>query len=220
VRTSLGSSIRGRIVFEPALGSPTPRPWDVALSPIPVDYDFSPQNNFASADIRPDGSFVIQGINGPRRLEVITAPPGWTVKEINAGGVDVTDRVLSFGTADESLDDVEVVLTDRVSELIGFVRDDRARPTSATVVVFSTDRAQWYPRSRFVLRVRTEADGTYSIAGMPPGSYYATPVRGVPADGDDAWQEPAFLESLIPGAMNVIIGDGERRSANFRLSGR
>ncbi len=221
VRTSLGSSIRGRIVFEPSVGSRVPNPWDVALSPIPVDFDLSPQNNFASANIRPDGSFVIDGINGPRRLEVTTTPPGWTLKEIRGGGIDVTDQVLPFGTADESLRDVEVVLTDRVSELMGSVRDDRARPMPfATIVVFSTDRSHWYPRSRFLQRGQTEADGSFSIAGLPAGNYYAAPVRAVPTDGADAWQEPAFLESLIPGAVTVLVGDGARASANFRLSGR
>jgi hypothetical protein len=43
-------------------------------------------------------------------------------------------------------------------------------------------------------------------------------VRNVPADGDEAWQDPAFLESLIPGATIVVIGD--RGSANLRLSDR
>jgi len=104
-----GSSIRGRILFEPSLGSRAPNPWEVELSPIPVDYDLSPQSNFASADIRPNGSFAIEGINGPRRLEVVAAPPGWALKEIRASGINVTDQILPFGTADESLRDVEVV---------------------------------------------------------------------------------------------------------------
>jgi protocatechuate 3,4-dioxygenase beta subunit len=221
LRTSPGSSIRGRILFEPTLGAIVPNPWDVGLSPLPVDYDLSPQNNFASANVGPDGTFVIEGINGPRRLEVLTAPPGWVLKEIRSGGINVTDQVLSFGTAQESLRDVEVVLTDRVSELIGSVRDDRARPmASATMIVFSTDRSQWYPRSRYVQRNPTEGDGTFSISGLPAGQYYAAAVQEVPTDGDDAWQEPAFLESLIPGAISVLIADGGRASANFRLSGR
>jgi uncharacterized GH25 family protein len=221
VRTSAGSSIHGRITFEPSLGTNLPNPWDVALSPILVDFDLSPQNNFASADIRPNSTFTIEGINGPRRLEVITTPPGWVLKEIRAGGIDVTDQVLPFGTADESLRDVEVIFTDRVTELIGSVRDDRARPmVAASVIVFSTDRARWYSRSRYVQRARTEADGSFSIAGLPAGHYYAMPVRDVPADGDEAWQEPAFLEALIPAALNVLVGDGGRSSVNFRLSGR
>jgi hypothetical protein len=45
-------------------------------------------------------------------------------------------------------------------------------------------------------------------------------VRNVPTDGDEAWQEPAFLESLIPGAVSVLIGEGSRSSVNLRLSDR
>jgi hypothetical protein len=66
VRTSAGSSIQGRIAFEPSLGTNLPNPWDVALSPIPVDYDLSPRNNLASSDIRPNGSFTIEGRRSAR----------------------------------------------------------------------------------------------------------------------------------------------------------
>ena len=63
---------------------------------------------------------------------MISAPPGWVLKEIRAGGINVTDQALPFGTADESLRDVEIVLTDRVSELIDL---------SATIA-----RGRWLPR--------------------------------------------------------------------------
>jgi hypothetical protein len=206
VRTSPGSSIHGRIVFESSLGLKAPKPSEVGLSPIPVDYDVSPQSNFASAKIQPNGSFVIEGINGPRRFEVLTAPPGWVLKDIRAGGIVITDQVLPFGTADQSLRDVEVVLTDHVSELTGFVRDDRARPmASVAVMIFSTDRSDWYPRSRHVRRELTETDGSFSISGLPAGQYFAASARNVPIDGDEAWQEPVFLESLIPAAVNVLV---------------
>jgi len=221
VRTSAGSSIRGRIVFEASNGSKLPTASEVVLSPIPADYDLSPQNNFASANIRPDGSFAIEGINGPRRLEVLKAPPGWVLREIRSSGINITDRVLPFGTAHDSVRDVEVVLTDRVSELTGSVRDDRSRPiASATIVVFSTDRSLWYPQSRHIQRQRSEADGRFSMSGLPAGQYYAASVRNVPADGDEAWQEPSFLESLIPGAQNVLVSEGTRASTSFRLSDR
>ena len=128
VRTSLGSSIRGRIVFEPASGRACRIPGTWRCLRFRSTSTCRPRAISPRPNIEPDGSFAIEGISGPRRLEVISAPPGWALKEIRAGGINVTDQVLPFGTADESLRDVEVVLTDRVSELIGSVRDDRARP--------------------------------------------------------------------------------------------
>ena len=179
MRTTVGSSIRGRIVFEPALGATVPNPWDVGLSPIPVDYDLSPRGT-SHRPTSSNGFVAIEGISGPRRLEVISAPPGWVLKEIRAGGINVTDQVLPFGTADESFRGVEVVLTDRVSELTGSVRDDRARPMAATLIVFSTDRSQWYPRSRHVQRSRTETDGSFSVSGLPAGQYSCSPAARCP----------------------------------------
>ncbi len=218
VRTSKGSSIRGRVLFESYLDSKRPAPSAIELSPIPVDADLSPPNNFATANIGPDGSFVIEGINGPRRLEVIAVPTGWMLKDIRVGGVEITDRVLPFGKADDSLSNVEVALTDRVNRLSGSVRDDRARPASnASVIVFSTDRSQWYSRSRFVRRTRTGADGAFSIGGLPFASYYTVAVSDLPDDGDEAWQEPAFLESLIPRAVTALAGEGQAVSVNPRL---
>jgi hypothetical protein len=84
--------------------------------------------------------------------------------------------------------------------------------------IFSMDGTHWYSRSRYVRRERTGADGNFAVSGLPEGQYYAVPVRNVPADGDEAWQDPAFLESLIPGATIVVIGD--TASANLRLSDR
>ena len=69
------------------------------------------------------------------------------------------------------------VLTDRVSELRGAIADDRARPApDANVIVFSTDRDRWYPASRFLRTAVAGADGAFTIAGLPFGSYYAAAV--------------------------------------------
>ena len=132
-------------------------------------------------------------------MQVARAPNEWALKEIRVRGIDVTDRPLAFGTRAQSLTDVEVVLTDRVNELSGTIVDDhgRAAPMSH-LVVFSTDYDHWYPASRFLRQTAAGPDGTFALAGFPPGSYYAIAVAQLPADGDDAWQEPAYLESLLP----------------------
>ena len=124
LQTSAGSSIVGRIRFDAFQNGVAPMFSGVSLSPVPVDEDLSPGNP-ADANIHADGTFEIRGVNGPRRLQLTRQPESWTLKEIRVNGIDATDRILSLGRAEQSLSDVEVVLTDRVNVLGGSVSDEQ-----------------------------------------------------------------------------------------------
>jgi protocatechuate 3,4-dioxygenase beta subunit len=219
LQMSSGSSVTGHFLFDTLDASKQPLPSGFTLSPIPVDFDLSPQNNLATANVHPDGSFEIAGISGPRRLQLLRAPPGWALKEIRANGVDVTDRILPFGRKDQSLSGVEVVLTDRVSTLIGTIQgvNDRRAP-GASVVVFSTDRDQWYPTSRFVRMTAAGTDGAFALTGLPSGVYFAAAVAQLPSEGDEAWQDRDFLDALVPRASTVTITDGQQLSLTLRVA--
>jgi hypothetical protein len=220
LQTSSGSSIKGRFSFDALDRSKTPARSDIALSPIPVDFDLSP-SNIATADIHADWSFEIAGVNGPRRLQLLRSPAGWAMKAINVGGFDVMDRPLPFGRKEQSLNDVEVVLTDRVNELRGTIADDRARPApDRNVIVFSTDRDRWYPSSRFLRIAAAGADGAFTITGLPFGSYYAAAVAQLPVEGEDAWQSSEFLTALLPRSSTVTVGMGQNPSISLRLPAR
>jgi len=218
---SAGSSISGRFTFDTVDRSRSLSRSAIELSAIPTDYDLSPSNGLAVAAVHDDWSFEMGGINGPRRLQLLRVPQGWALKEIRVHGTDVTDRVLPFGSNDQSLSDVEVVLTDRVNELTGAVTTENARPVPGSfVIVFSTDRDRWYPSSRFMRRSVAVSDGAFSLSGLPFGSYYAAAIARPPAGGDDAWQDPQLLESLIPGASTMTLSEGEKQVLNLRLGGR
>jgi hypothetical protein len=221
IQMSSGSSIAGRFSFETFDPSKQPSRSALELSPIPVDADFSPQDNFATANIHPDWSFDMAGISGPRRLQLLRTPPDWALKEIRVNDIVVTDRILPFGQKEQSLTGVEVVLTDRVSALIGTIRDVNARPSpGASLVVFSTDRDEWYPTSRFVRKTAAAAGGAFALTGLPAGTYYAAAVARLPLDGEDAWQDPEFLDALIPGAstVTITITEGQQLSLSLRVA--
>ena len=221
LQTSSGSSIKGHVTFDTYNGSKPPSRSAIELSPIPIDFDLSPQNNLAIAEIHDDWSFDIEGVNGPRRLQLTRVPAGWSLKEILVHRLDATDRPLPFGRKDQSLTDVEVVLTDRVTELSGTIADDRAQPApGSSVIVFPTDRDRWYLASRFLRTAAAGSDGAFTLTGLPFGSYYAAAVARVPPEGDDAWQDAAFLESLVSRASTVTLGDAQKLSLSLRLASR
>jgi protocatechuate 3,4-dioxygenase beta subunit len=221
VRTSSGSSVTGRFRFDVENPTTTPEPSDFGLTAIPIDLEMSPPNNPASADIHRDWTFDMSGLNGPRRLQMVRTPPGFALEEIRVNGVDVTDRAISLGTRAQSLASVEVVLTDRVTELSGTVVDDRGRPVGgARVILFSTDRQQWYPASRYLRHSSASQDGTFTVTGLPVGSYAAAAVTAIPAGAEDAWQDPQFLESLIPGASMIGVADRQKVVLTLRLHSR
>jgi Carboxypeptidase regulatory-like domain len=109
-----------------------------------------------------------------------------------------------------------------VSELVGTITDDNARPVpGAHVVVFPTNRDRWYPGSRFLRTAVTDADGVFAVTGLPFGIYYAAAVARLPAEGADAWQDRDYLESLVArGRTFTMGGDGDKVAINLRISAR
>ena len=218
LKTSAGSTISGRIVFDAFNGTMPPAPSAIELAPMPIDYDLAPAN-IASAEIRADWRFQVNGINGPRRLQLLRVPDGWMLKEVRVRGIDATDRPVLLGRPDQSLTDVEVVLTDRLTALKGGVVDDQRRGVPrAQVMVFATDRAQWYAASRFMHKVTADADGAFSMPGLPFGSYYAVALARLPFSTDEEWQDPVFLESMVRRAASVTIGEAQAPTITLRVS--
>jgi protocatechuate 3,4-dioxygenase beta subunit len=223
LQTSLGSTIAGRVAFDvvdrtkvPALSRS-----NIELSPVRVDLDLSPLEALTRGEILGDGTFKMTGLHGPRRLQLTRVPPGWALKEIRVNGIDVTDQPLPLGRRDQSLIDVEVVLTDRITELSGTIADDHGRLVpGASVVVFPVERDRWYPSSRFLRRTSATADATFTVAGLPSGTYYVAAVERIPLDGAEAWQQAAFLEPLVVRASTVALGDGQKASLALRVVAR
>jgi hypothetical protein len=220
VTTSPGSKVSGRVTFD---GGQPPTSRAVDISTVAADPDSAPfDGNFARADIHADWTFEMNGISGVRRLRLLRAPRGWGLKRILVGGVDATDTPLTFGTEDDSLTDVEVVLTDRITEIDGSVSDDRNRPVAdARVLAFSADSDLWYDRSRFVKMVSTSADGSFSIADLPPGVYFVAAVDRRRANEDNGeWLNPELLDSLTPAAIRITLAEGQHATAAPTLASR
>ena len=76
---------------------------------------------------------------------------------------------------------VEIVVTNRLSELSGTVADRRGkRISNASILVFPDNPAQWGVPSRQVREERSRTGGAFRIDALPPGDYFAVAVDALP----------------------------------------
>jgi hypothetical protein len=101
----------------------------------------------------------------------------------------------------------------------GHVTDSASAPVgSYSVIVFSTDRGKWSSTSRFLRLARPAQDGSFEVAGLPPGEYWVAavdPVEGNEVSGD--WLKPETLEKLSFRARRVTLAERERYMTVLRL---
>jgi hypothetical protein len=190
------------------------RPQDVTIAARSVDLDSLPGGS-ATSRVNADWTFEISNVFDPRVLRV-NAPQGWTLKAVRLDGQDVTDVALDIAPG-QTISGVQIVLTDRVSEVNGRVSDVRnAAVTDATIVIFAADENKWGYQSRFIAAARPDQDGRFVLRGLPAyDSYLAVAVRGV-EDGQAG--DPDFLASVRDHATPVSLKDGEARTIDLRLA--
>ena len=220
VQTLPGSTIRGRVILD---GTQSQTIGHVTIEAVAADPDFAPFfGGGASAEVRAtDGVFQIEKAIGARRLHVTRMPGGWMLKRISVHDSDITDVVLSFGTEKQSLTDVEVVLTDEVSEVAGMVADARgASATDALVVAFPRDPAQRFAGSRFFAMAPVSAAGAYRLRALPPATYFVAVIDRSPGADEEAWQDAAPLERIARDATVVTVTEGQRASIDLKRSAR
>jgi hypothetical protein len=216
MRTATGSVVRGQLVLD---GRSRTLPRDFQFNFVTINEDGSPEPGSYRAKINDDWTFEYDGLFGTLLIRPI-ARPEWLLRSVRVNGVDITDTSLSFGRRDDSLVDVEVVMTNRGAEVSGSAIDPRGQTGAPyTVIAFAADRDRWTRYSRFVKAARSEPDGTFAVRGLPTGEYFVAAVDRIQAsEGSGEWDDPAFLEALVPAAVRVALEEGRTGSAAPKLT--
>jgi hypothetical protein len=211
------ATLTGRPMFEGTRGGAGPG--SVVITAVP-DADEGPVGRgFYEARYVSDGTFELRGLVGLLRI-VATPPPGWWVKSIDVGGVDVTDAPLRFAGSGYSRTDAAIVIAAGAPSLSGRVEDDAGRAVDDyRVLVFSTNPQRWFGRSPYVrIGYGPEADGGFIVRDLPPGDYWAIAVDAIDGDADSGeWQNPEVLASLVGAASRVSLAVGQRATTQLRL---
>jgi len=197
----------GRLVLDPASGAKQiPSAADKALFSIGL-VAVTPGTPFDSttATIGPELEFKIRIPESPVRLRLATAAPGWAVHDVRLQGVSLEHGVLNMPPG-STVDQLEVVVTDRVGHVSGSVStDDLTR--SYSVLLFPQDpELRAYP-SLALRGVRTDQQGQFQIPGVAPGNYLAIALNYLdPAESAD----PAFYEKIASKASALTIKPSEK----------
>ena len=85
----------------------------------------------------------------------------------------------------------------------------------SSVIVFADDANLWTFPTRYVRMSRADAQGRFSLRGLPPGATYLAAAVDYLEEGE--WQDPEFLERLREDASRVTIRDGETKTLNLQL---
>ena len=138
----------------------------------------------------------------------------WTVKAVLQDGVDVTDAGIQFKPG-ETVDNIQVVLSDRTTVVTGAVTTEKNLPTADYVVLlFPDDSAKWAQEWRYVRTERPNQQGRFEVKGLPPGRYLGVALADL-EDGQAS--DPEYLEQMRRSATAFDLGDGEHKILALNL---
>jgi hypothetical protein len=218
-----GMTVSGRVVFEGATAPPPDLSRvQVRLTPPPNPSGTTIMTSTGSLNVvAADGAFSIKGLSpGPYDLNGFApgstaGAPTWVLKSAVSGGRSLLDTTVDIRPGGD-LSDVVVTFTDKVTEITGLLLDQAGRPVPEFyVIVFPTDATRWTQRSRWLRSpARPASDGRYRITGLPPGEFY---LAALTEFDPTQWSSPAFLEQVVPGAIKITVGEGEKKTQDVRL---
>ena len=210
---SAGATISGTISFLPG-GSPAPDYTQFRITAPSTDQsDFGPQPN---ARVDKDGKFTLSGVSaGAHLIRPSNGARTWILKSVTAADRDVTDTPFQVRSG-ENLANVNVVFTDKQSEINGRLTTENGTPVPEyTVLAFAADSSLWRPQSRHIMTARPDQTGNYRIRGLPPGDYY---LATVDPSQQGEWFEPAYLDEHRSGAVRVVLSEGDVKTKDFKVS--
>ena len=226
-----GATVAGRIVF----AGRTTMPPD--SSQIRVSFkspDGAAGCRMGRSDLGANWTFSVDGLLGTCVAQVSSSVGLLTAKAVIANDVDLMDQPVTFQSG-QQLRNVQVIVTDKLTDLTFHVTDANGTPTSNYVaLVFSIDRSRWVDNSRYIRAfvpappfqqafepaemavpgsVPTTA-ARESVRGLPPGEYYVVALDDLEAD---AVTDPAVLDSLARAATRITLSETTPAEVSLRV---
>jgi hypothetical protein len=203
----------GRVVFSDPAAAQSLRPGTLRLMPVPASAGvaFGPTN---PASVNEDWTFQMKFRPGLNRINITGQPSGWVLKAVRHRGIDVTDHGIDVAPS-EDVSDIEIELTNRITEVSGLVTNGRGDPAKDYwAIVFARDRDKWQPMSRHVRAARPDQDGRFKISGLPAGEYLAIALDFIEQGQAN---DPELLDRIQDRAIRFSLGESEAKALDLKL---
>jgi hypothetical protein len=230
-----GATVTGRIVFEgrsaiPAMPS-NPGQFRVSFS----SPDGGTGCRMGRSELGPNWTFSVTGLLGTCVAQVNSSLGVLKARAVIVSDVDLMDQPITFQSG-QQLRNVEVIVTDKQTDLTFHVSDAQGQSTSEYVaLIFSTDKGRWFDNSRYVrtfvpdplLRQVLDAAqaatpgatpptaARQSVNGLPPGEYYVVALNDLESE---AVHDPALLDSLTRAASRITLTDRAALEVSLRIA--
>ncbi len=215
VSTSVGATARGVVITDDG-SVPTFRADQVSIFPSPAEPGVM-MINPGQNRINDDYSFELSGLSERRLIRAnVGQNLGWYLKAVMLDGDDVTDSGVEF-TPGRSYDGLQIVFSQKTTDLSGLVIDDRGKPVlDATVVIFPANKDRWTYSSRYVRSLRPDTNGKYNIKSLPASEDYL--IIAVQNLESGQGSDPDFLARAREEAQSFTLNDGETKAVDIKLS--
>ncbi len=163
-------------------------------------------------DIAADGKFQTLLDGDTYNVEIAGAPAGYYLKAVKLSGREVPDGVLDLTFSGAQVD---VVLANDSGTITGTVQKSNGDPVqNARVTVVPANGSV---RRDLYKSANSGADGTFTIATLPPGSYKLYAWEEVEAN---AWMDADFRRPFDTLASSAAIKDGAGPNVTLKVIGR
>jgi hypothetical protein len=209
-------TMTGHVIFESASTKPPEHlSQHVAIDATPVGALATLSRHTKVDD---DGTVVIRGLARREYFLRPGAPPaGWYIRAVMSAGHDLLSSPLDLQTIGD-VDDLEVIYTDKPTEIGGVVYNGLRSPVAgATIVIFPAESSYRGTAGQHPDRVRAlraTNTGGFHVVALPAGDYYIAAIDEAAAD---AWQDPRRLDVIRAGAKRITIKAGDHVPIDLQL---
>ena len=160
-----------------------------------------------------DGRFELRA-SGKVFFRTINQGP-WMLKQVTLSGEDITDTPYDL-TGAANVEGLRVVVTDRLTDVTGVVKDGRSQPLKEFVVVVQPmEDVPANALQRFLRAARPDQDGKFGLRGIPPAEYIATAVETLEQGGE--WN-PEYRTRLRDAGRRFSVKEGESIQLDLELT--